>query len=129
MAAGEMYALMPAPVVDDLEHALRLKRAPVGVGEADARILDPEGGLAAAPLGQEAIMETVAQRSAGLGVRSARDPVIAQPGMLGIDQQGEGAALAELGDIGDAEHACGVLGPLDRVGCEIPPIGSRANAL
>jgi hypothetical protein len=48
--------------------------------------------------------------------------------LLGVHPQSEGAPLAELGHIGDAEHGFSVGRPVDAVAGEVPAIGRLAHA-
>ena len=49
--------------------------------------------------------------------------------MLGIDEEGEGAAALKPGDVGHAEHRGGISGPDDPVAPKVPAIGGLAHGL
>jgi hypothetical protein len=83
--------------------------------------------VSAAPLGEEAIAEAIAQLCLGRDMGAAGDPVIAGAGLLRVDEKGEGAASGDLLDIGDAEHGVGIGRPLDPVAGEVPAIGRLAH--
>jgi hypothetical protein len=53
-------------------------------------------------------MQAIAKLGAGGDMRAAGDPAIAGTCLLGVDPQSEGAPLAELCHIGDAEHGFSV---------------------
>jgi len=71
-------------------------------------------------------MQTIFDLGFWRDMRTAGDAVIARTRMLGIDQEGEGAALCELEGIGYAEHSCGIRRPIDAVAGEVPAIGRLA---
>ncbi len=103
-AEKEQPLLLLAAVVDHPERALRAFGARLLVDEADAGVLDPQRAPAAAPVGEEAVMQAIFDLRFGLDMRPAGDAVITGAGMLGIDQEREGPALGKLKRIANAEH-------------------------
>ena len=74
-------------------------------------------------------MEAVPDLGFGGDMRPTGDRVIAGARLLGVDEKGKRASLAEPGHVGDAEHGFGIGRPVDPVAREVPAIGRLAHAL
>jgi len=115
-------------ILDHAQRALREFGAAIHADPADAGVLDPYRRPAAAALGEETILDAVLDLGLGPDLGPPGDRVIAGTGVLGIDEEGKGAA-AQWRPLGQTENRAGICGPGHLVGRKVPAVSGLAYGL